>query len=31
MNNWRWHHPPILFPMFLAVLVVAYALMCPAV
>lgn len=31
MNNWRWYHPPILFPMSLAVLVVAYALLRPAV
>ncbi len=31
MNNWRWYHPPILFPIFLAVLIVAYAVMRPAV
>ena len=26
-RNWRWHDPPILFPMFLIVLIIAYAVL----
>jgi len=31
MSNWHWYDPPILFPIFLVVLIVAYALLRPAV
>ena len=26
-KNWRWHHPPILFPIFLLLLTAAYVLL----
>jgi hypothetical protein len=27
MANWHWYDPPILFPLFLVLLIVAYALL----
>jgi hypothetical protein len=27
MDNWHWYDPPILFPLFLVLLIVAYALL----
>lgn len=27
IKNWHWHDPPILFPIFLLLLVIAYALL----
>ncbi len=31
MKTWQWYHPPILFPIFLTVLIVSYVLMRHAV
>lgn len=27
MKNWHWHDPPILFPIFMTLLIVGYALL----
>jgi hypothetical protein len=27
MANWHWHDPPVLFPIFLVLLIVGYALL----
>lgn len=30
MKNWHWHDPPVLFPIFLVLLIAGFALLRPA-